>query len=133
MYGSALVMSAFAMVASYGQVTREASDSDEIMKSPPQKREGSDPTLKRAGKSTRSTLPANLLLVGPAHSRGETKDEHHNIRIKHATYIGVGGFPHKDAYRREAADRLAGDCSAFRTSVRPECCGEVNDGMRVHL
>ena len=62
------------------------------MKSPPQKREDSDPTLKRAGESTRSILPANLLLVGPAHSRGKAKDEHHNIRTKHAPYIGVAGL-----------------------------------------
>jgi hypothetical protein len=43
--------------------------------------EGLDPTLNRAAKSPRLTLPANLLLVGPAHSRDEAKGEHHDIRI----------------------------------------------------
>src|SRR6266446_4387778 len=102
MYGSALVMSTFAIGSSWGSlvVARQTWRNEKALR-----RTGRAWVRRHTrGESARSNPPANFLLIGPAHSRGMVGGEHSQTPGGSASSICLIG-PSKTRGRRGSKDR----------------------------
>jgi hypothetical protein len=107
MYGSALVMSTFAIGSSWGSlvVARQTWRNEKALR-----RTGRAWVRRHTrGESARSNPPANFLLIGPAHSRGMVGGEHSQTPGGSASSICLIG-PSKTRGRRGSKDRWNERC-----------------------